>query len=132
VSENLDLVRSIYADWERGDFSSADWAHPEIEWVIADGPTAGSWTGVTAMVESFRGGISPWENFRVTATKYRELDDGRVLVLFQRSGRGKTSGLQLAEMRTESAGLFDLRNGKVTRAAFYYDPDALADLGLTE
>jgi hypothetical protein len=46
ASANVELVRSIYAGWQRGEFISAEWAHPDIEVVFADGPTAGTWRGI--------------------------------------------------------------------------------------
>jgi hypothetical protein len=32
----MDLVRSICSAWERGDYSSDERAHPEIDFVIVD------------------------------------------------------------------------------------------------
>jgi ketosteroid isomerase-like protein len=128
---NLDLVRSIYADWEHGDFSSAEWAHPEIEFVIADGPSPRTWTGLSGLAQGHREWLSAWEGFTTHAQEYRELDDDRVLVLTSYSGRGKTSGLKLEQMRAKGAGVAEIRNGKVTRLVWYADRDrALADLGL--
>jgi hypothetical protein len=63
MSENLELVRSIYANWKRGDFTSVEWAHPEIEFVFADGPELGSWNGLAGMAEGRRGFLSAWEEF---------------------------------------------------------------------
>jgi ketosteroid isomerase-like protein len=129
--ENLDLVRSIFAAWERGDYSSAEWAHPEIEYVIADGPARGRWTGLAGLAEGFRDWLSAWEEYRVEADEYRELDDERVLVLVHLTGRGKTSGLELGQMRAKGASLFHIRGGKVMRLVLYFDREhALADLGL--
>jgi len=34
MSANVDLVRSIYDSWNRGDYSSAAWADPEIRVVV--------------------------------------------------------------------------------------------------
>jgi ketosteroid isomerase-like protein len=130
-SANLNLVRSIYATWERGDFNSADWAHPEIEFLIADGLGQGSWTGRAGMAEGFRGFLSAWQGFRVVADEYRELDGERVLVFSHFIGHGKTSGMALGQMRTSGTELFHLRGGKVTRLAIYVDRKrALADAGL--
>jgi ketosteroid isomerase-like protein len=133
MSENLDLVRSIYADWERGEFSHTDWADPQIEYVIADGPDPTRWTGVAAMRQGERTFLKAWEDLRVEGEEYRELDDESVLVLVQAIGRGKTSGVELGKVGTRPANLFYVRDGKVTRLVLYFDREyALADLGLEE
>jgi ketosteroid isomerase-like protein len=132
MASNLDLVRSIYTDWERGDFSSTEWAHREIEFMSVRGLDPGSWTGLAGMREGERGLLDAFEDFRTGAEEFRELDGERVLVLTQRSGRGKRSGLELERLGPKGAELFHVRDGKVTKLVIYGDRKrALADLGLT-
>ncbi len=131
MASNVDLVRTLYAAWERGDWSSAEWAHPEIEFVGVDGPDPISVKGIDQLGGAWADFLGAWEDYRVEAEEYRELDDERVLVLIRIAGRGRTSGLELGQMRTEAANLFELRDGKVTRLVIYWDRErALADAGL--
>jgi len=131
VSQNLELVRSIFAAWGRGDFESVEWADPEIEFVIADGPAPGSWKGLSGMMEGWRDFLSAWEGWRGEAEEYRDVDGERVLVLIVGSGRGKASGLAAEQIRARGVNLFYLRKGKVAKLVVYFNRDrALADLGL--
>ena len=133
MSGNLDLVRSLYAAWEHGDFGSAEWAHPEVALIAADGPTPGSWTGVAAMAEAWGETLSAFEDLRAEADEYRALDDERVLVLMHFSGRGKTSGLEVGDIQMKGANLFHVCDGKVTRLVTYWARErAFADIGLSE
>jgi ketosteroid isomerase-like protein len=130
-SANLDLVRSIYAASARGEYGSADWADPDIEYVFADGPEPGSRMGLTQMASGMGEMLSAWEDFRIEADEYRELDDERVLVLLHYSGRGKRSGLEIDALSTRGAELVYVNDGRVTRIVVYRDRErALADLGL--
>ena len=131
VSANMDLVRSIRTAWERGDFGSAEWADPEIEFVIADGPAPGRWTGLAGMAEGWREFLSVWENWRGEAEGYRELDGERILVLVHGSGRGKGSGPEAGRIWTKAANLFHVRGANVVKLVMYWDRErAFADLGL--
>ncbi len=130
MSENLDLVRSIYAAVARGDYSSSEWASPQIEYVVADGPEPGTATGLDGLVAAMRRAFSAMNDWRDVPEGYRELDDQRVLVLSRFTSRGKTSGLQVDQAAAE---LFEITGAKVTRIVVYFDRGrAMADLGLAE
>jgi hypothetical protein len=133
VSENLDLVRSIYADWERGDFSRTDWADPELDYVVPDGPAPGRWRGLAEIGQATHDILNAWDDFRFVADEYRELDRERILVLDHNSGRGKVSGMAIDDTRAAGAQLFRLHHGRVVHLVAYWDRErALADLGLEE
>ena len=127
---NLEIVRSIYAHWRRGDFSSADWADPAIEYITVGGPEPGRWIGLDGMAAGWRGWLAGWTNFRAEPEDYLVLDADRILALVHNSAIGRTSGLELEQHSV--ANLFELRGGKVVRLVIYLERElAFADLGLT-
>jgi ketosteroid isomerase-like protein len=83
------------------------------------------------MTEGWRDWLTAWEDFRLEAEEYREIDSERVLVLTRFSARGKASGMELGQMQSKAAALFHVRDGKVVKLVTYWDREnALADLGL--
>ena len=130
MSETLDLVRSMRAAWDRGDFGASARAHPEIEYVIVDGPIPRRSTGLRGMAKCWREFLADWEDWQARTTDVRELDSERVLVLVELSGRHRASGRDVGQISgTRGANLFHVHAGKVTRFVLYLDR-ALADLGL--
>ncbi len=128
-SANVDLVRSIYAAWEHGDFSVDEWAHPEIEYVVVDGPEPGRWAGRKGMADGWRSWLRGWTDFRAEPEGYLVLDDERILALVHNSAVGRTSGLQLDQRSV--ANLFEIQDGLVVRLVIYLERDhAFAELGL--
>ena len=127
--ENVELVRSIYERWERGDFTSGDWAYPDIEFAFADGPEPGSWTGIKNMADRYGEWLRGWRDFRGEPEQFIVVDETLILVLVHNTGRGRTSGLQMDQRSV--ANLFEIHHGRVTRLVLYWDRDrALGDLGL--
>jgi len=134
MSANLDLVRSIYADWERGDWSSTEWADPRIEFVLADGPEPSRSTGIAEMAAAWRDRLNVIDDARVVAEEFRELDDGRVLVLVGNAGRASLSGFEIGQLGSARvAAVFRVDGARVTRLVLYWEwRRALADLGFEE
>jgi ketosteroid isomerase-like protein len=126
-SANLDLVRSIFAATERGDYSTTQWADPGVEYVLVDELQPFTAVGVAGLAEAMRTLFMDIADVHMEAEEYRELDHERVLVLTRFFGRGKRSGVPVSRRLGE---VFEIHEGKVARVVVYIDRDRMyADLG---
>src|SRR5690348_11755646 len=123
MSENLDLVRSIYADWARGDFTAMDWAHPEIEYVLVDFVEPVRAIGREATADVIQGIFGDWDEPRIETDELRPLPDGRILVLNHLAGRAKKSGIDVSQMHRNGAAILSLKDGMVITYRSYFDRD---------
>lgn len=123
--ENVEIVRAILANWASGDFSSTDWADPEIEFVAPFDKAR----GVEALGQRWREFLLAWDHFVTTPERFIDAGGDRVLVLIRFEGHGRASGTPLLNFC--GAQLFTLRDGKVVRLVLYENRhDALEAVGL--
>ena len=126
--ENVEIVRSIYRAVERGDYSSSEWADPDIEFVAPheERPLR----GVEAMQRSWRDFLTAWKDFKAEPEEI--IDAGEQVLVVEKVGvRGRGSGAPAEGLR--SASLFTFRDGRVVRLVEYMDrAEALEAVGLRE
>jgi hypothetical protein len=80
----------------------------------------------------FKDYLRTWEEARFLVDEYRELNEERMLVGAHYTGLGRTSGVELEQVRNKVAALFHLDGRKVTKLVMYCDGDrALAGHGRT-
>jgi ketosteroid isomerase-like protein len=129
VGENrLALVRRLYEDWSRGDFSAVDAYADDVEFEMVDWPEAAKVRGVDAMARTWFASLRAWDDFRVEATDYREAGP-HIVVMNRIRGRGRGS---TAEVSADTASVWTVEGGKVTRLALYWNTSkALEAAGLT-
>jgi ketosteroid isomerase-like protein len=72
--------------------------------------------------------VDDWEDYHPISEEFRDLGDGRVLVLGRFHARGRASGV---EVESPAAWVSEVRGGKIFRVRIYADePSALASLGV--
>jgi ketosteroid isomerase-like protein len=129
--ENVEVVRQIYEAMERdGRDGVTRFVSPDIELHgtkggLSEGHVA---RGIQAVGETFDAwDVEAWEESRLTPKEFIDAGD-QVVVLQHELRRGRGSGL---EVESETAVLFELRDGRVIRMQGFMNPDeALAAVGL--
>jgi uncharacterized protein len=127
--ENVEIVRSIYEGWLRGEIG-LDKLDPEVSMVESETlPGAASAYGIEAVERYIRSFARHWEQIRFEPQEY--IDAGnQVVVVAQLVGQGKKSGI---EVTRTWAYVWTLRGRKVLRMQGHADRDeALQAVGLAE
>ena len=123
--ENVEVVRRVYEEWSRGDFSSGDVFDPDVEFDMVDWPGQDRSRGIDEMRQAWRASLSAWEDFRAEPTGFIE-NGAHVVVPTHVTARGRGSG---AAVTAETATVWTLDSGKVIRLALHWDAAAALEAG---
>ena len=132
--ENVEIVRGLYSEWEKGNFWSADLYAPDVEWHWSSAAKAvrggaASYKGLDEIGAAMREWVTEWGWWSISADKLIDVGDRVVVVTTLRAslkgGRG--------EVHDQGADVITLRDGKVICMEIYDTPEeALGAVGLGE
>lgn len=129
MSDATELIRAAFEAFNRGDMEAVlAFLDPEVE-VFADEVVgnAGTYRGRDGFLEWNREWMEAWDDFRVELGELEDLDGENVLIQVTQVGRGKDSGIEIAQ---EFVYLFQVLDGHVVRLHLYSDREsALAAAG---
>jgi ketosteroid isomerase-like protein len=128
--ENVEIVRRVYDAYLSGDFETAlAMIDSEVEWDGSVRPEGNVHRGHEGVAEALRTWTGTWESFRLEVEEIIDAGD-HVVVVERQSGRGKGSGLPLAQ---QTFSVFTIRDGKIVRWKGFLDKEpALQAAGLRE
>jgi ketosteroid isomerase-like protein len=127
--ENVEVVRRVYDEWSRGDFSAGELFDEDVEFDMVDWPGRDKSRGVQEMARAWQESLAAWDDFRAEPTDF--IDKGpHVVVATHVTARGKGSG---AAVTANTATVWTFKAGKVVRLALHWDVAAALDaVGLAE
>jgi ketosteroid isomerase-like protein len=95
MSENMDLVRSIFAAWKRGDFASGiEPLAADIRYSAAQPEGQAIASGRAEMSRFMRDFLASWDRYWIELHDLQEPASGRFLAIATQYGRGKDSGAE--------------------------------------
>ena len=119
--ENLEIVRRIYVEWERGNIAAVmEWFDPQVafETFMPDASENVTARGI-AEIEAFtRAWLSQWRNYRAIGDEFLEVDPDTIVVVGRQAATGHRSG---AEVESPGHTVWTFRGGKVVRLSAHYD-----------
>jgi ketosteroid isomerase-like protein len=129
--ENVEIARRNHEAFRRGDWEGflRD-VDPSVEFVELPAFGTRTYHGHEGLMDALRWWPSQWDEFESEILEVIDVDDEHVVSLLRNHGRGKTSGVEVAE---EVALLSTIRNGKATRVEMFRSvSEALGAAGLRE
>ncbi len=127
--ENVEVVRRLYRAWQREGFGVvADLMDPAIEYVNPSyAVESGTRHGFDEFAAAAQAVLSVYGDYQVAAVRFYEVGD-RVAVRARVSTRSLGNDVPI---EAERGYVFDIRDGRVVRFAWFNDPrEALKAVGL--